>query len=248
MAATRAIGTSRKPSPSRAVPAVQPGRLIVVTCADPGLLDVMLKSVRRRSAGAAFVDPLTTRLLPAGGGIPVSRNAFAATERIGGLALSWRRGGQSCGHSITLLARLAGGETVVAGIDADQVADARALWPDVRVIRLGTRIDQMRAGLSPRACLARLTGAWRHQHSIGRITSDSADAIVHDDGNPSETIRRLSEAISQLSTRAVVTSHPSAIVKAATASDARAPLRKPRRARPAGSRAARSQAVHPVVA
>lgn len=171
------------------------GRLILVVCSDAGRLDLVLTAVSRRfghDPRVAFMRPIATRQMPAGGGVAVSRNGFAALERIGGVVLGWRNGGAAYGHCVSLLARLAAGEIVVAGAGADLAPEARAIWPDVRLVHLAGATDSARAGLTPRACLSRLTG---RPAALGRLLADDADERVADRGDLPETVLSLSDAI-----------------------------------------------------
>ena len=171
------------------------GRLILVVCSDAGRLDLVLTAVSRRfghDPRVTFMRPIATRQMPAGGGVAVSRNGFAALERIGGVVLGWRNGSTAYGHCVSLLARLSAGEIVVAGAGADLAPEARAIWPDVRLVHLAGTTDSARAGLTPRACLSRLTG---RPAALGRLLAGEADERVPDRGDLPETVLSLSAAI-----------------------------------------------------
>lgn len=174
------------------------GRLILVTSADSGHLDLVLQAVRRRLNGThrlAFVEPVVTRLLPAGGGAPVSRSAFGALDRTGALALVWQRDGRSFGYSVSLLARLASGETVVAGAPLEAEARAKEIWADVRVIRLETGTEGLRSVLSPHACLSRMVGAKGQGQPLTRMQTERYDVRLRDGGDIGTNIRALASAV-----------------------------------------------------
>lgn len=176
------------------------GRLILVTSADSGRLDLLMQAVGRRLNGTerlAFVQPVVTRLLPAGGGAAVTRSAFGALDRAGALALVWQRDGRSFGHSVSLLARLASGETVVAGAPLEAEARAREIWPDIKIIRLETGTEGLRSGLSPRACLSRIVGAKDQGPPLTRMQNDRFDVRLRDTGDIGIIIRELAAAIVQ---------------------------------------------------
>ena len=174
------------------------GRLILVSCADPSRLDLVLRTVQRRLRGNSrltFIEPISTRRLPAGGGVVLSRSSFACLDRAGALPLVWHSAGHRHGHTVNLLARLSTGETVVTGASFDIERQLQALWPDVRLIRLETGTDRLRAGLSPRACLSRLAGDLARQTRLGRLVGDRCDCRVRDDGDLARVVRGLSAAI-----------------------------------------------------
>ncbi len=174
------------------------GRLILVTSADIGRLDLLMQAVGRRLNGTqhlAFVQPVVTQLLPAGGGAAITRSAFGALDRAGALALVWQHHGRSFGHSVSLLARLASGETVVAGAHLEAEARAREIWPDVKIIRLETGTERLRSGLSPRACLSRVVGAKDQGPPLTRLHSERFDVRLRDTGDIGITLRELAATI-----------------------------------------------------
>ena len=177
------------------------GRLILVSCADPSRLDLVLRSVERRlrpNPRISFIEPISTQRLPAGGGVVLSRNAFASLDRAGALPVVWSSAGHLHGHTVNLLARLATGNTVVTGTSFDIEHQLRALWPDFRLIRIATGTDKLRAGLSPRACLSRVAGDLTGPAGLRRMLTDSSACRVCDDSDLATVVRRLSNAIEGL--------------------------------------------------
>ncbi len=190
-------------APNRREPTAASGRLILVLCADPGWLDLILEAARSRLEhlpGLGFAMPVSTRSLPAGGGVAVKRSGFNALLDVGGLALSWRSDARDYGYTIALSARLSQGETVVAGATVDVVAEARRHWHDVRFIRLAASTDKIRAPLAPRACLSRLAGPReRRQPALGRLLLDRCEVVVDGEGAVAPAVQRLVAAIEALS-------------------------------------------------
>jgi ribose 1,5-bisphosphokinase PhnN len=184
-----------------AAPREKRGRLVVVECADAGRLDLMLSAARRHlSPGTAlsFVEPMGTRRLPAGSGVVIGRRALRDLERMGGFCLVWQSGAERYGLSVSLLARLSAGETVVIGSDVDISSDARAIWPKVSVVRLLSRTDRLRTGLSLRASFARIAGRQHVKNDHGRMREQTPAAAVPDDGNLAITVRRLAQVLASL--------------------------------------------------
>jgi ribose 1,5-bisphosphokinase PhnN len=177
------------------------GRLIVVVGADLAQLDLLLAMARRRLAWCerlSFVEPVATRPLPAGGGNAVARSRFAEFERMGALTLVWHHGGHAYGHLLTLLARLRSGETVVAGASGDVAAQARALWGDVKIVKLMAATDGLRAGLSSRACLSRMAGRSMRSLGLEHLMTEAADAQVRGGGDLAGTVRIFCDVIEGL--------------------------------------------------
>ncbi len=174
------------------------GLLIPVSCGDAAQLDLVLDAVRgrlRAEHGFTFLDLVTNRRLPAGGGVAVGRSTFTSLERIGGLAISWSHAGNRYGLPVSVLARLTTGETVVVGICPDVEHAVCAIWERVALVRLTSHVDAMRTGLSPRACRSRLAGPLAAQPGLDRLLAKSCDAQVHDNGNFAETVRALSAGL-----------------------------------------------------
>lgn len=170
----------------RAQQATRPGRLILVTGADSGRLDLVVSAVGRMLSalpGIAFVEPVGTRLMPAGGGVALTRSQFAALVRTHALALSWERDGHGYGHSINLLARIEAGETVVAGGPLEAEAHAASLAADVRIVRLVTDMEKLRNGVS---------------RIGGPRPACRCDLRVSDGGDIGATVRSLAAAITSL--------------------------------------------------
>lgn len=177
------------------------GRLVVVVCADAGRLDLVLSAARRHlsaTAALSFVEPMGTRRLPAGSGVVVARGVLRDLERKGGFCLSWQSGAQRYGLSVSVLARLSEGETVVVGSDVDIASEARAIWPDVSVIRLMAGTDRVRAGLSPRACFTRIAGRDISERGMFRFGDERLAGRVHDGGDLTKTVRALAAMLTSL--------------------------------------------------
>lgn len=173
------------------------GRLILVTSADDGRLDLVLGGAIRRLAlpTATLLKPLVTRQLPAGGGNVVTHSTLASLAIAGDLVLSWQARGRTLGYTAELVQRLQAGSLVVAAA-APEVADAaRALWRDVRVVRLEPGTETLRAGLSPAARLTRTAGASSTEVRLGRMFATASEARVRDLGDLASAVRDLGDAI-----------------------------------------------------
>jgi ribose 1,5-bisphosphokinase PhnN len=161
----------------------------------------VLSATRRHlsdTAALSFVEPMGTRRLPAGSGVVVARGELRDLERKGGFCLSWQSGTQRYGLSVSVLARLSEGETVVVGSDVDIASEARAIWPDVSVIRLMAGTDRVRAGLSPRACFTRIAGRDLPERGKFRFGDERLAGLVHDGGDLSNTVRALAAMLTSL--------------------------------------------------
>lgn len=163
------------------------GRLVLFVSDDAGHLDIVLQALASRADIAStctFAQPLTTRLLPAGGGVVITRNGLEALIRTGALVLSWTSNGRVQAHGENMLAKLRLGETVIVGAGSGTEAAARALWPDTRIVQLQANTDRMRAPLS------------QQMHS--ERAAAKADAMIRDDGDLAATIRRASDVVRAL--------------------------------------------------
>lgn len=233
------------------------GRLIVVTCADMGRLDLVLRAVVRRlskASRAVLAEPVATRALPAGSGSIVSRNAFGAMHAGGCMVFAWTEGTRSFGYDAALFAKLAAGEHVVVGVPASGglAATARELWHDVCVIRLEPGTETLRTSLSPQACLSRVAGPVIAGTRLGQILAQSADIRLIDHGDLTLAVRALTEALEALVPLAAVLEPASATTRIVQAGGAGAlpnrphaastrPPRQSRRTALAGGRVGRSQ-------
>lgn len=177
--------------------AVGQGRLILVTSADIGRLDLVLGAAIRRLAlpRAALLTPVGTRALPAGGGEVVTHSALATLASSGELVLSWHARGRTLGYTADLIERLRSGALVIAPAAPEIAGAARALWRDVRVVRLEPGTEILRAGLSPAARLTRNAVSTSTSIRLDRIFTAGSEARVRDLGDLASAVRDLGEAI-----------------------------------------------------
>lgn len=173
------------------------GRLILVTSADNGRLDLVLGAAIRRLAlpTATLLKPVVTRQLPAGGGNVVARSTLASLAISGALVLSWQVRGRKLGYTAELMERLQAGSLVIAAAAPEVAEAARALWRDVRVVRLEPGTEALRAGLSPAARLTRSAGATSTEVRLGRMFATASEARVRDLGDLASAVRDLGDAI-----------------------------------------------------
>ena len=177
------------------------GHLLLVTCADPGRLDLVLPAAGRhlfRRLPAVIIQPVTTRSLPAGGGLVMTASGFEELDRLGALALTWRHGrhGQrSAGYPVSLTARLSLGETVIAGAPQDVEDDARLAWPDISIVRLHAGTEPLRHRLTPHASFRRSAGGG--EAAAPRLDRRGYDVLVEDCHDLGQAVRRLSDALHQ---------------------------------------------------
>ncbi len=136
-------------------------RLVLVTCADMGRLDVVLRpAIARleRSSRILFVEPVGTARLPAGGGERLPASTFESMTASGDLLLAWQQGGRRYGYDIGLLVALDAGHTVIvpapAGFDLE--VQARDLWPRQTIIHVEPGTASLRAALIRSPCDVRL--------------------------------------------------------------------------------------------
>ncbi|MGE0629366.1 MAG: hypothetical protein AB7O43_16205 [Hyphomicrobiaceae bacterium] len=187
----------------RKPPKAAEGRLILVVGADPVRLDLLLDAARRRLLDhrtLTFAQPMSTRRLPTGAAALLTLSGFLSMKSSGDLILSWRSGGAAYGHCASLLNRLADGETVVAGANAEAVAEARRHCQDARIVRVTATTDKVRSALTPRACMSRMMDQRTPGivASFERMFADRLDAEVREETDFARTVVELSEAISAL--------------------------------------------------
>jgi ribose 1,5-bisphosphokinase PhnN len=176
----------------------------LVTCADAGRLDFLLRAAGRhlgaqspaRLRPAALIEPVTTRRLPAGGGIVMKPSGFEELERLGALTLTWREGRHQHGYGVSILARLSSGENVIAGAPQDLEAAARLAWPNLSVIRLSAGTASLRERLSLGASLSRAAARQGVQGALQQPYREGYDVRVEDCADVGVAVRRLAAAVS----------------------------------------------------
>ncbi len=160
------------------------GRLILVTCADIGRLDLVLRAaVRRMPATHALelAEPVVTRSLPAGSGTLVSRSRFGAIDETGDIVLAWQEGDRSFGYTTSVIDHLEDGFSVVAAAPSGCGADlvARSLWPDVVVVHIQPGTEKLRSALASATNKSRTSAP----PSPDNIWGGARDVRIHDLGN-----------------------------------------------------------------
>ena len=189
-----------------------PGRLIAVTCADAGRLDVLLHAAAKhlgQRLTAEVIQPLATCRLPAGGGTVVKPSQFCKLAGKGEVLVSWRDGPHLFGFPGTVLERLAAGLDVVIGTPAHLEQTLRAMWPETIILRLAAGTEPLRHRLSPQATIAR-TASIGTRHGLSEPLHAAAFNVrIEDSRDPAIAVRRLASAIAnslphRLPNRAVV--------------------------------------------
>ena len=182
--------------PARRVHPVKLGRLVVVTGADMGRVDLVVRAAVRRLPNRErllVAETIAPHASPAGSGTVISHSAFGRLHAQGGLLLSWRQFGRTFGYPAALLDQLGLGRHVVAGLPASPEIEStlRALWRDVHVVRLVQGTHALRTALSPNACLPRVTADAPLRFKLGPELSASSEITVNDTGDLSAIIREL---------------------------------------------------------
>lgn len=183
LCASRA-GTRAK-RPIQAAPQAR-GRLLIVVGADPCHADLILMAARRRLAANAsdlyFPHRVSTRRrTPIPGDVAVNQRVFATMEAEGSFLFTWRDEFGRHGFGTELRSRLQAGHTVVVGLPPSAEAEARAAWPDVRVINLTGHTAPMRTPLTAAACMARLMRPIAPVRALARRLPRSDAAVNCDD-------------------------------------------------------------------
>ncbi len=196
-AVTETVKSAMRKANARA--AGREGRLILVTCADIGRLDLVLRAaVRRMPASHAIqmAEPVVTRPLPAGSGTLISRSRFGAIDEIGDIVLAWQDGGRSFGYTSSVVEFLESGRSVVAAAPSGCGADlvARTLWSVVVVIHLEPGTEKLRLALGPLASQSRP----KAQNATDTIWSGPLDIRIHDLGNLTHAVRALTTELERL--------------------------------------------------
>lgn len=181
------------------------GRLILVTCADIGRLDLVLRAaVRRMPASHAIemAEPVVTRPLPTGSGTVVSRSGFSAIDETGDIVLAWHDGGRSFGYTTRVIEMLERGGAVVAGAPSGCGADiaARSLWPDVVVVHIEPGTEKLRNALGAMASVGRTAPPL----VASDLRDQARDVRIHDLGDLSAAVRALTMELDRLCPKAVM--------------------------------------------
>lgn len=190
-----------------AAAAAHPGRLVVVTCADAGRLEVMLRAAACHMGAklsAEQLSPLATRRMASGGGSPLKLSQFWKLESKGSLLIRWREGQHLYGYPNTVLERLVAGLDVVIGTPAHLEPALRNLWPETILIRFAAGTEPLRQRLTPQAMFARAAASGTRHGLAEPVHSAAWDMRVEDSSDPAMAVRRLSAAIANaLPSRAV---------------------------------------------
>lgn len=152
------------------------GRLILVTCADMGRLDLVLRAAMRRLPprhAAVLLEPVGTATLPAGGGERLKASAFRAVAESSGLVLEWCEAGRKFGYGSGLLIHLLAGTTVVVAARAGcgLEAKARAICDQVTIVHLEPGTEALRSALSRQSCDFRLRDVGNAASTIAVMTA-----------------------------------------------------------------------------
>jgi hypothetical protein len=186
--------------------ACREGRLILVTCADIGRLDLVLRAAVRRMAASQTIElaePVVTRVLPAGSGTLVSRSRFGAIDETGDIVLAWQDGGRSFGYTSNVVHMLERGSKVIAAAPSGCGADlvARSLWPDVVVVHLEPGTEKLRTALGSLASLHQTASP----PTPDSIWASARDIRIRDLDNLTATVRALTTELERLCPKPVAT-------------------------------------------
>jgi ribose 1,5-bisphosphokinase len=116
------------------------GTLILVAGPSGAGKDTLIDAARQHFRGDSRVQfPL--RVITRGGQagerhIALSEQDFQASEKQGCFCLSWRVHGLSYGIPVETLDALAAGGSIVINVSREKVNEARAMWPQTRVIHV----------------------------------------------------------------------------------------------------------------
>lgn len=143
-----------------------------------------LIALAREKLGAAYVFPRRAITRPAGAGgedhVAEDEASFAACERAGNFALSWRAHGLAYGIPSSIAADLKRGKHVVINVSRAVVDDARAKFQPLRVILVTAPKDVLRARLLARG---REDDAAIDER-LSRGQDVTADAVIVNDATP----------------------------------------------------------------
>ncbi len=176
------------------------GRLVLVVGPSGVGKDTLLDGARAALAGDAgvvFARREITRPAEAGGEdhTPVEMAAFQARAAAGGYLLSWEANGHGYGLPRALQIDLAAGRTVVANASRAALAEARTLFPGMRVVSITA---------APETVAVRLAGRGRETAAeiAARLARGGAYAVegqdvvvVRNDGPAADGIAALTAAI-----------------------------------------------------
>ena len=149
-----AVDTLRSGVPVRRARQAARGVLVLVVGPSGAGKDTLIAGARRKFAGnPVVVFPRRTITRDPGPGeehVAVSRADFKRQQAAGSFLLSWQAHGLSYGLPAEVARDLAAGRTVVANVSRTIVAQARELWPVVRVVHVEVDIDVLRTRLIAR--------------------------------------------------------------------------------------------------
>ena len=136
------------------------GMLVLVVGASGAGKDTLLAGARRALADDprfAFPRRIVTRAQDAGGEshVAMDQQAFAAAERAGAFALSWRAHGMAYAIPASVADRLREGRHVVVNASRGTVEDARRRFAGVRVIHVEAPSQLLAARLAARGARGR---------------------------------------------------------------------------------------------
>jgi phosphonate metabolism protein PhnN/1,5-bisphosphokinase (PRPP-forming) len=150
-----------------------------------------LMAAARAALDARFVFPrrvITRPADPDGEDHEVTdERSFAASERAGAFALSWRAHGLAYGIPASIVEQIATGRNVVANVSRTVVATARARFPRTHVVLVTAAPEVLRARLAARG---RESGDAIDER-LGRVQEVAADSVIVNDGAPETAVRAL---------------------------------------------------------
>ena len=163
--------------------------------------DTLLDGARAAFAGdpgIVFVRRAITRPEDAGGEAhaPLSEADFAARERAGGFALSWRAHGLAYGIPASIAADLAAGRVVIANVSRTVIEEAAAKFP-VHVIEITAPPEILAARLAARGREDQAMQAARLSRAV-MLPEGVAATIVLNDATPAIGIERFRAAIAAI--------------------------------------------------
>jgi ribose 1,5-bisphosphokinase len=113
--------------------------------------------------------------------------SFAARERAGAFALSWRAHGLAYGIPASIVEELAEGKNVVANVSRVVVAAARSSFTRTHVVLITAPADVLRARLEARG----REGGATIDKRLSRVQDVAADSVIINDGAAETAVRAL---------------------------------------------------------
>lgn len=185
--------------PVRPTAETMPGRLVLVVGPSGAGKDTLIDAARAMlAAESGFVFPRRVVTRPASAAednLVADEAGFRAVAAHGGFALSWEAHGHLYGIPASIVADLAAGQIVVVNVSRTVIDEARARWPNVRVVEVTAPEDVLARRIAERARPSDGAGSERLARRFEPSDRPVADVTIDNGGDLDTAVAAFLSAI-----------------------------------------------------